>query len=465
MAMWATLGGIALLSVLSIVGAFLGAQSARALFNSIPLALLWVSLVGLFVWGFLSFKKLRHSIGLLAGHLGAALILVGAICGSDSGHALAKKFFHSGRIPSGYMRIYEHESTNVVRDPDGRALGQLSFKIGLKDFWIEYYEEPGAWLLGVDAAPAGSDHARRQEVIDWAVGRQRRIPFVGLTVKVLQYLPAARPGLLEVTQAGVGKTIIPAEVGQEVPLKDSKGSLRIAQVFSHLIVQAGGKVTDLPGSNANPALRIEFDRPGEEKSHVYVYAGPLHMHGQQIDGVELQYLPKPDSTSVLPAMEVLVSDGDKELRAWLMGRDLDRPVSLSLAPLLGAAAQTEEQQPDDPPHPGHEEHAQDQNSYLVMARRSGSIKDYKSRLVVVDEGEEVATKVIEVNDPLYHGGYHFYQHSYDDQHGQYTLLFVKSDAGLWSVYVGFFLLCAGVFWLSWVRPGWAYLMKRQDHGS
>ena len=100
-----------------------------------------------------------------------------------------------------------------------------------------------------------------------------------------------------------------------------------------------------------------------------------------------------------------------------------------------------------------------------MARRSTPIKDYKSRLVVTDEGSVLAGKDIEVNDPLYYGGYHFYQNSYDSQQGQYTGLFVKSDAGLQSVYIGFFLLCAGVFWLGWVRPGWTYLIKWRDHGN
>ena len=464
--MWTALGAIALLGFLSIRGAFIGVQRARSLFNSVPLAVFWVFSVGLFVLGLLLFKRLRYSVGLLAGHIGAALILAGAICGSDSGHALARKFLGTNRFPSGYMKIYENHSTDIVRDCEGQKIGKLSFRIGLKDFWIEYYYEKSVpWLLGVDAAPAGSNNARRQKVIDWAVGRKMQIPFVGLTIEVLQYLPGARPALLEITQIDGEKTVIPAEVDQEVTLKNSKGSLRIAQVFSHLIVQPGGKGMDLPDSNANPALKIEFDRPGKEKSHLYVYARAFRMNGQQMDGVKLQYLPKADSTSVLPAMEVLVSDGDKQLRAWLMGRDLNRAVSLSLTPLLGTATQPAEKEANHKPHPGHEKHAQNRNTYLVMARRSNPIKDYKSRLAVFDEGNEVAEKEIEVNDPLYYGGYHFYQHMHDNQHGQYTILFVKSDTGLWSVYAGFFLLCAGVFWLFWIKPVWAYLIRRRDHGS
>jgi ABC-type transport system involved in cytochrome c biogenesis permease subunit len=88
-----------------------------------------------------------------------------------------------------------------------------------------------------------------------------------------------------------------------------------------------------------------------------------------------------------------------------------------------------------------------------MVAREGAILDYKSRLVVFEDKRPVTEKVIEVNDPLHHGGYHFYQHSYDAKNEQYTVLFVKSDSGLWPVYAGFALLCAGTFWLMWVRRG------------
>lgn len=459
--MWVTQGAIALLVLLSIVGAFIGVESARSLFNSLPLAAYWIILVGLLVMGLLLFKRLRRSPGLLIAHLGPALILAGAVYSSDTGHILADRYLGIPKIPSGQMVIYEGNMDNVVRDRRGHEIGKLSFNVGLKDFWIEYYEERAPWLLGVDAPPAAPGGKRRQKEITWAVGQKMQLPFVGLGMKVLQYLPGARPALLEVVQAVGKSTIVPAEVGQEVPLKNPEGTLRVVQVFSHLIVQAGGKVVDLPGSNANPALRIEFGRAGEEKTYLYVYAGPFRMSGQEIAGVDLHYVPMADPNSVLPAMEVLLSGGDKELRAWLTARKPDQPIILPLTPLLDVNRQEQ----DHSSHEGHEEHANGNNAYLVMARGSGPIKDYKSSLVVVDEGQQVAEKVIEVNDPLHHGGYHFYQQSYDSIDGQYTVLGVESDAGLWPVYAGFFLLCVGIFWLFWLRPAWVYLMKRGDHGS
>ncbi|MBL7153570.1 MAG: cytochrome c biogenesis protein ResB [Phycisphaerae bacterium] len=79
------------------------------------------------------------------------------------------------------------------------------------------------------------------------------------------------------------------------------------------------------------------------------------------------------------------------------------------------------------------------------------ISDYISELQVVRNGEVVAEKDIEVNHPLHFGGYHFYQHSYDAQAAQYTVLMVAADTGLASVYTGFLMLCVGVFQHFWLR--------------
>ncbi len=72
------------------------------------------------------------------------------------------------------------------------------------------------------------------------------------------------------------------------------------------------------------------------------------------------------------------------------------------------------------------------------------IKDYKSKLVVTRNGEQIARKTIEVNSPLHHGGYHFYQYDYDQAGGNYTVLAVVSDSGLWAIYAGFIILAVGL---------------------
>ena len=79
------------------------------------------------------------------------------------------------------------------------------------------------------------------------------------------------------------------------------------------------------------------------------------------------------------------------------------------------------------------------------------VSDYISDLRVVVDGQTAAEKSIEVNHPLKFGGYHFYQHSYDDRAGQYTVLNVVSDTGLNMVYTGYIMLSAGIVWRFWLR--------------
>ncbi len=77
------------------------------------------------------------------------------------------------------------------------------------------------------------------------------------------------------------------------------------------------------------------------------------------------------------------------------------------------------------------------------------IREYISELQVIKDSTVASEKDIEVNHPLRFAGQIFYQHSYDDQASQYTVLQVVSDSGLSVVYLGYTLLCIGVFWQMW----------------
>ena len=91
------------------------------------------------------------------------------------------------------------------------------------------------------------------------------------------------------------------------------------------------------------------------------------------------------------------------------------------------------------------------------------IRDYFSDLAVIENDKEVLSKTIEVNRPLHYGGYHFYQHSYDSEKGQYTVLSVTSDSGLYVVYSGYWLLSLGVLWQFWLRPAVRYIKSKKDN--
>jgi len=88
------------------------------------------------------------------------------------------------------------------------------------------------------------------------------------------------------------------------------------------------------------------------------------------------------------------------------------------------------------------------------------IKDYFSDVILRRGREDIAKKAIEVNSPLHYGGYHFYQHSYDQQNEQYTILTVYSDSGLSLVYAGYLMLSVGILWQLWFRHILGFFQRR-----
>lgn len=94
-------------------------------------------------------------------------------------------------------------------------------------------------------------------------------------------------------------------------------------------------------------------------------------------------------------------------------------------------------------------HLHSEDNFFLSYRRI--ISEYISELQIIRDNGVVVEKNIEVNHPLYFGGYHFYQADYDKEAGQYTILTVTSDTGLGIIYVGYLILCIGVFWHFWIK--------------
>ncbi len=86
-------------------------------------------------------------------------------------------------------------------------------------------------------------------------------------------------------------------------------------------------------------------------------------------------------------------------------------------------------------------------------------KEYRSTLILQKDGQTLAQKTIRVNDPLYYGGYHFYQSTFGkDQNGAYSGILVVSDSGVWCVFAGYTLMTAGLLGQFWLRP----LLRRRE---
>jgi cytochrome c biogenesis protein ResB len=96
-------------------------------------------------------------------------------------------------------------------------------------------------------------------------------------------------------------------------------------------------------------------------------------------------------------------------------------------------------------------HREDDLRLSYASRRPGIIRDFYSDVEVIENGRPVLSRTIEVNHPLHYAGYHFYQHSYDAEGGEYTILSVTSDSGLHAVFAGYWMLSLGLVWHFWLR--------------
>jgi len=219
--LWAALLAILLLTVLSIYGAFLGAERAQAFFNSLPLVVYWLALIALLAVGIAVFRRLLRVPALLLMHLGSILVVLGAMWGSSSGHALARRLLGRDKIPEGQMGILEGTQENRVFVADSNSTRELPFFVRLRDFRMEYYQ----------------------------------------------------PGQLSVRSETGQSWRVPAEAGRTLSLGAGQGTLTIRKVFQNFRMDLQGDepvAYDLPGGS-NPALEVAIEKPGEPPARRYVF--------------------------------------------------------------------------------------------------------------------------------------------------------------------------------------------------
>ena len=101
-------------------------------------------------------------------HLGSILVLLGALWGSNGGHALARRLFGLDKIPQGQMGILEQTQENRVLLADSNSTRELPFFVRLKDFRMEYYQ-PG-YPVHPQPTPGriGACRRRRDKRCRWA---------------------------------------------------------------------------------------------------------------------------------------------------------------------------------------------------------------------------------------------------------------------------------------------------------
>lgn len=90
-------------------------------------------------------------------------------------------------------------------------------------------------------------------------------------------------------------------------------------------------------------------------------------------------------------------------------------------------------------------HQEDLPIAAEYAYEAPAVKQFNSDLVITDEaGKTLREERIWVNKPLRHGGFTFYQSSYDPEDLTVSVLQVSKDPGVGVVYAGFLILLVGL---------------------
>lgn len=100
--------------------------------------------------------------------------------------------------------------------------------------------------------------------------------------------------------------------------------------------------------------------------------------------------------------------------------------------------------------------SKDENVFIFYkepsALQPSDIKDFKSRLEIIEGDSVILSKTIEVNDPLQYKGWTIYQADYNPDDLTWTGLHIKKDPGVGVVYAGFVFLIAGIGLVFFVKP-------------
>lgn len=153
-----------LLVLLSITGAFLGANKASLFFNSPPLAVFWMALSVLFVSAFIFWKSLYLRPYLLLCHVGCIAVLAGGLWGSEAAHAFRMAAGLSSKLTQGTILLHQGQTGSQVTLDDQARVFELPFSVRLAETEAIYYDEPfigiydsrGGLIGRIPAAVGGS---------------------------------------------------------------------------------------------------------------------------------------------------------------------------------------------------------------------------------------------------------------------------------------------------------------------
>ena len=174
---WGALGVVLLLAALCVLGAFLRAERAAAVFSSAPLGFVWIP-TALFLFARLMRGRLWAGVpGAFVAGAGALFVLLGALYGSEAGHRLAGRLLGWHKFASGCTVLAQGEPTSRVADVKlERELGELPFALRLDGFQVTHHEpRVGAGAPAEGPAAEAPARVRNYEASIAVVRNGRRV--------------------------------------------------------------------------------------------------------------------------------------------------------------------------------------------------------------------------------------------------------------------------------------------------
>ncbi|UCF17350.1 MAG: cytochrome c biogenesis protein ResB, partial [Phycisphaerales bacterium] len=329
--MWAALALIIMLTVLSIYGAFIGADRAQMFFNSMPAVVFWALFALALIAGLAAFRRLIRVPGLLLMHAGCILILIGGALGSEKGYRATG----NDKILKGDMQLFEGQATKQVRTERKIPLFSIALDFAERlnassipqnlrqEFEKEqrvlsqaakvFVSQPGTiWII---AEEDGQYYIRREgkklKVYDF-VREVKELPFVvRLNDFKIEYYEPKFEYLDYETPDGMER--VPAEIGRVVDLGPEHGTAKITRKFRNLKISMNGderEYYDDQGPEPNPALELQITRPDGQVTTRFVYT--LHPDFSHTPGGPKLRYTRPAFTPFkdwISALEITDTDG------------------------------------------------------------------------------------------------------------------------------------------------------------
>mgnify|MGYP000392136655 CR=1 FL=1 len=349
-------------------------------------------------------------------HLGVVLILAGALAGVREGF-------------KGHIDLHEGQSTDaalpVSRAGAAATPRPLGFSLRLDDFDVEHYPPEPKFVV---YERQGNSFKPRKAIKLKDAGAWTAIGSGGASFRWVRRIEASRREseshvLLVQRDATAPPEEIPVTPDATVPLPGGAWRVRVLGYYPDFVIDTE---TRKPASRSphpnNPALQVEVlptgGGPGR-KQWLFARMPEFDHGGGEGAGPRLRYRYLPAEIPAQVEVEVRSPEGEGTHR--FAEREAE-PLQL----------------PD--------------GRTILAYERKTEVKEYRSRLSVLEGGRTVREKTIEVNDPLTWRGWSFYQSNYREEDPTYSGIQVVRDPGLPLVWAGLLMMCAGLVYIYYVRP-------------